>query len=865
MRGCVPLCGFLAALGLAFSIGCQKDDVPVSDGDNTPPGPCEAQGLSEKSRMPSGDPVGHRDPLGAKAAKQARAGQITDAAWIRQPATARHPVRTGDFVLANDKIAAYIEAPGVSDGYQPFGGEVLALDRVGDDGKPLGRSVYGETLWALGRQVLKAETVTVLADGSDGKAAIVRASGVLADLPFLEFLGDAFGLDLDWPAAVDYILEPGAEHVRMRLHLVNTRDETLPLYHHQLFVFFQSSRYQLFAQGTGYDTPKGEHNWLGFDAQDSTFAIRFLSGAFVPLVSRSGALVGRGSGLEVPACSTFGIDYLDFVVGEPHSDGLVQTVRRVTQETPYRTVSGIAKDTSGTPETGAFVHALRADGSYLSRTLTNDKGEFAIHVPKESVDLVATRYGFAPSAKKTVLQTDTTAALELPTQGLLHVQVFDKERGTSIPARIQVIPVAGAPKFPASHGVQDETNGRSVQEFAVTGNAKIPLPPGSHRVVVSRGYEWELSEQTLVIESGKTREIRVELSHSVQSPQFLSADFHIHSYHSADSSDDAEYKVKGAIADGLEIPVSSEHEYIIDFQPIVKKLGLTAFAFGMPSEEFTTFSWGHFGIVPIFPRPEQANRGAVGWYGKKPPEVFHTIANLPEKPVLIVNHPRSDGMGGYLSAVGFDRETLTGDPTLYSEEYGALEVFNDSDFESNRAKIVKDWFALLNGGKRIWAVGSSDSHHLRNSPVGYPRTLLRIGHDDPSRLTAEAVRDALRAGKATISGGLYLTVQGPDGEGPGDIVRGAARPIPFQVTVQCPSWLSAKTLETIVDGETVSTEPLRETVTPQGRKYETTVTVQGKPGRLNHWVIFHASSEGQDLSPLHPGRRPFAVSNPVFF
>ena len=83
MRGCVPLCGFLAALGLAFSIGCQKDDVPVSDGDNTPPGPCEAQGLSEKSRMPSGDPVGHRDPLGAKAAKQARAGQITDAAWIR--------------------------------------------------------------------------------------------------------------------------------------------------------------------------------------------------------------------------------------------------------------------------------------------------------------------------------------------------------------------------------------------------------------------------------------------------------------------------------------------------------------------------------------------------------------------------------------------------------------------------------------------------------------------------------------------------------------------------------------------------------------------------------------------------------------
>ena len=60
-------------------------------------------------------------------------------------------------------------------------------------------------------------------------------------------------------------------------------------------------------------------------------------------------------------------------------------------------------------------------------------------------------------------------------------------------------------------------------------------------------------------------------------------DFHIHTYHSADSSDDVEYKVKGAIADGLEIPVSSEHEYIIDFQPFIQKLGLTRWAFGVPS------------------------------------------------------------------------------------------------------------------------------------------------------------------------------------------------------------------------------------------------------------------------------------------
>ncbi|HNF95901.1 MAG TPA: hypothetical protein PK493_01345 [Pseudomonadota bacterium] len=190
-------------------LSCSHNDAPVPD--DAPPGPCAAQGLSEKSRLPAGDAQGHRDPLGAKAAKQARASRISDPAWIRQADTARHPVRTGDYLLINDKIAVYIEAPGVSDGYQPFGGEILSLDTVGPDGKPSGNSLYGETIMALGRQVLKAETVSVINDGSDGNAAVIRTSGVLTDLPFLEFLGSVFADNFYLPAAIDYILLPGAE------------------------------------------------------------------------------------------------------------------------------------------------------------------------------------------------------------------------------------------------------------------------------------------------------------------------------------------------------------------------------------------------------------------------------------------------------------------------------------------------------------------------------------------------------------------------------------------------------------------------------------------------------------------------------
>ena len=43
---------------------------------------------------------------------------------------------------------------------------------------------------------------------------------------------------------------------------------------------------------------------------------------------------------------------------------------------------------------------------------------------------------------------------------------------------------------------------------------------------------------------------------------------------------------------------------------------------------------------------------------------------------------------------------------------------------------MRDWFALLSGGRRVVAVGSSDSHELVDTPVGYPRTCLELGTDE---------------------------------------------------------------------------------------------------------------------------------------
>ena len=73
-----------------------------------------------------------------------------------------------------------------------------------------------------------------------------------------------------------------------------------------------------------------------------------------------------------------------------------------------------------------------------------------------------------------------------------------------------------------------------------------------------------------------------------------------------------------------------------------------------------------------------------------------------------------------------------------------------------------------------------------------------------------------------------------------------------------------------MDGVPAETRPLTPIAGPgPGKRYEVTVDVKATQSKPRHWVVFHAKGTGMGpdgaLAPLHPGRKPFAVSNPIFF
>jgi len=322
-----------------------------------------------------------------------------------------------------------------------------------------------------------------------------------------------------------------------------------------------------------------------------------------------------------------------------------------------------------------------------------------------------------------------------------------------------------------------------------------------------------------------------------------------------------------------------------------------------------------------------------------PVPVFDEARMTPGNPEVIIFHPRiPPGMGGGFSAIsgqnyfmgdndlsnagGVDYNPATDtisrediDPeTWWDLKFRVVEVFNDSSFAENKQNVgrtyppdpenpagedasleigtVDDWFGLLNSNDRpdgVFAVGSSDSHILMGTsemagdgPVGYPRTCLLVGTDDPETLRADAgtpqfVKGLVRDGRSVINGGFYVLALG-QGAGPGQTVNGAG-PYPIDVEVQAPLWVgNLELLEMWVSMDKVIERT--EIAIGSGPEINNTAvsrfsqTVEVPAGA--DWVVFHArgfydptirnrDEQTQTLDPVHPGRLPFGVTNPIFF
>ena len=206
-------------------------------------------------------------------------------------------------------------------------------------------------------------------------------------------------------------------------------------------------------------------------------------------------------------------------------------------------------------------------------------------------------------------------------------------------------------------------------------------------------------------------------------------DLHVHTVHSDGRMDTGEV-VKSAIAAGLDFVVSTDHNTSSANREWAG--GVTDGLFVVAGEEVTT-RHGHWLAVGLPPN------GWVDWRYAPRDNLFAAYAAEVQAHggLVVAAHP-SVPLPGSLWEFGY-------------AGVDAVEVWNGK-WNVDDEVSLRTWLRLLRSGRRVTAVGSSDSHGP-HQPIGRPHTVVRA-----EGLSARALVDALRRGRCYLAGSSDVTV-----------------------------------------------------------------------------------------------------------
>ncbi len=476
----------------------------------------------------------------------------------------------------------------------------------------------------------------------------------------------------------------------------------------------------------------------------------------------------------------------------------------------------------------------------------------AVVVPEGCFDARLIAPGHARGAWEPV---DGLPQARLAPAGQLSVRVT--EGGAPVPARIQV---RGAGKTSDPSWGEDPDSGAALNAIHTErGEALRRVPAGTYRVVVDRGFEYSVYEESVEIHADERTNVDASLRRVVDTSGYISADLHLHAIPSPDAPQSLDERVRSLAASGVEVGVATDHNEVTDYRPSIDALGLGAHVASIVGDEVTTeeMGFGHFNVFPLLP-----GSSPVGFKATNPDALFREVRSRPPRfgqTVLQVNHPRMGDIG-YFDLLRLDRSDI---PAFAARRPGwlafdAVELYNGDDAVDLKAveECLLDWFAFLDAGLRITGTGNSDSHKATFHEPGLPRTYVATADDRPAKLDEVAFVDALRAGRVVVSGGPFVRLD-VGGRGPGGSVPPGR--VPVHVVVDAPDWVDVSSVEIVVRGRVVASASAPFELAPHRAGLQGTLElVRGD------WVV--AIARGQKpMTPLFRGGvLPLSFTNPVW-
>jgi hypothetical protein len=429
------------------------------------------------------------------------------------------------------------------------------------------------------------------------------------------------------------------------------------------------------------------------------------------------------------------------------------------------------------------------------------------------------------------------------------IRVVQSPQKSNIPCRITIVDAKGrlaklqiakAPHLAIRDGVV----------YTATGAADVGLAQGEYTVYATRGPMYSLARKMITVGNGDQK-LDLSLTKEVELPGYVSCDTHIHTLTFSGHGDcTGEERLVTLAAEHIELPVSTEHNRHVDYGPIARTTGTGDYLTPVMGNEVTTPN-GHFNIFPVAlltkpPAYDTRDRAAVLAGIRSVPEVRFVVFNHTNDTHASVRpgHPeRFHALSG---------ESLDGQPW----DVDGIEVINSSAQQSDPMRLFRNWFALLNNGKRVVAVGSSDSHDVNAYIVGQARTYIASGATRPDRIDVEEACSNLKAGKALVSQGLITEMWVDDKFAVGDFATGNSGEMKVRVRVRGPQWMTADRIDIYGNGAIVASRAIAHNPTAV-TKADFTLSIP-RP-RHDLWLAAIASGPGftDDSGPFWQMSRPY--------
>jgi hypothetical protein len=248
--------------------------------------------------------------------------------------------------------------------------------------------------------------------------------------------------------------------------------------------------------------------------------------------------------------------------------------------------------------------------------------------------------------------------------------------------------------------------------------------------------------------------------------------------------------------------------------------------------------------------------------GPAPRELLRGLHRYAPGALVTVNHPRL-GRIGYFKIAEFDRRAARFLRRQGSLDFDAVEVVNGyMDAQREQVdEVLADWFSLILHGRRVTAVGNSDTHHLHYSLAGYPRNFVHIEKGSDA-ISGELLAASLRAGRSFLTTGPFVNLT-VEGKGPGELVSAPGRPVKVRIEVRAAPWIAVSSVRLYVDGVVSKTWSVSPSAAADRFSDEVTLTP-----KKDAFVVVRVDGD-RPLDPVVGGANlpsipPEAITNPVY-